>query len=125
MLPAVHVNPDPIRLNLETALTGSWTAPVRSRHVPYRTEILRGSPGPALLGLARRERAACVVIGTKPQSRLHTALSGGVASYFRRCSRRPVVEVPAGAHHGGDRTTSRQASLTSRRGRSGRALTPL
>ena len=125
MLPAVQVNPDPIRLNLEIALSGSWTAPVRSRHAPYRTTILRGSPGPALLDLTRREGAACVVIGAKPHGRLHTALNSGVAGYLRQCSRRPVIEVPAGAHHGGDRTTSRQASLTSRRGRSGRALTPL
>ena len=97
------------------------TSPTARRSPPRQ-------PRTALLGLARRERAACVDSSARSRrSRLHTALSGGgVASCLRRCY--------AAARRGGPgRRTPRRGRTTCAPGvapravvgRSSRALTPL
>jgi nucleotide-binding universal stress UspA family protein len=94
-LAALQIDTDRIRAGLIRRLRGAWTQPLRDSGVNYRTEVLRGRPGPKVLELARREDARCIVVPREELNAWRELTSPGVARYVHRHARRPVVEVPA------------------------------
>jgi nucleotide-binding universal stress UspA family protein len=110
MLAAFQIDTDRIRLERARNLRGPWTQPLRARSVPYRTMVLSGRPGPALLRLARSTRASCVVIGADPHHHLGHWMNGPVQRFVQHHAQRPVVSVPAGADALADRTSRTTSS---------------
>jgi Universal stress protein family len=94
VLAALQVDTDRIRSQVHRNLRGRWTQPLRLRHVPYRTVVLSGNAGPALLGLARSSGAACIVVGCDQELTLGHRSHGPVARFIRQHAHRPVVCVP-------------------------------
>lgn len=93
-LAALQIDTDRIRLERNRDLRGPWTEPLRAHAIPYRTTIVSGRPGPALLRLARSARASCIVIGADRRHHLGQRLNGPVQRFVQHHARRPVISVP-------------------------------
>ena len=61
------------------------------RHVPYRTEILEGSPAEKILDVAQTHGADLIVIGSSGRGAVTGAVLGSVSSDVVHRSDRPVL----------------------------------
>jgi nucleotide-binding universal stress UspA family protein len=94
LLAAIQIDTDRIRRKRGQDLRGPWTQPLRAYAVPYRTTIVSGRPGRALVRLARSTHASCIVIGADRHHHLGRWMSGPVQRFLQHHAQRPVVSVP-------------------------------
>ena len=94
VLAALQIDTDRIRLERSRNLRGPWTQLLRAHAVPYRTAVVSGRPGPALLRLARSTDASCIVIGADRHHHLGQWSNGPVQRFVQHHAQRPVVSVP-------------------------------
>jgi nucleotide-binding universal stress UspA family protein len=94
VLAALQIDTDRLRSERSRNLRGPWTEALRAHAVPYRTAIVSGRPGPALLRLARSAGASCIVIGADHHHHLGLWSNGPVQRFVQHHAQRPVVSVP-------------------------------
>jgi nucleotide-binding universal stress UspA family protein len=97
VLAALQIDTDRLRHERSRNLRGPWTQALRAHAVPYRTTIVSGRPGPALLRLARSAGASCIVIGADHHHHLGRWSNGPVQRFVHHHAQRPVVSVPPDA----------------------------
>jgi nucleotide-binding universal stress UspA family protein len=72
-----------------------WTVPAQQVGVPYRSELVDGNAGPALLAAARSEDAELIVVASRGVGGFPGLLIGSVADYLAHHTDRPLAIVPA------------------------------
>jgi nucleotide-binding universal stress UspA family protein len=75
---------------MRTALAKA-TPYAEERHVQSETELLEGSPAPAILELARRREVDLIVVGSRGLGAVKGALLGSVSSEIIHHADRPVL----------------------------------
>jgi nucleotide-binding universal stress UspA family protein len=95
-LNAAQINTDPILKAFRRRLREQWTEPVRAAGVRYETHLETGRPAEVLLGVARRNGAALIVIGMTARGTLGELVFSSVRHHLLHHAVRPVVTVPAG-----------------------------
>ena len=80
---------------MRKALEEEWCAPLHDAGVPFRTEVLDGTPADALIGIAEQLDADLVVVGRRGHGGLSELLLGSAARALAHRCPRPVVIVPA------------------------------
>ena len=103
----------------EQALRDGWgmlTAIAGRLGVPARliAEPVDGSVTSKLSGLARRETAACIVVGSRGRGPLRSAVLGSVSATTATEAPCPVVVVPPAAHGAVDRVASADSARIER-----------
>jgi nucleotide-binding universal stress UspA family protein len=92
---ALQVNTEPTIQARRRNFYQRWTAPLRNRGIDYSLRFLQGEPAKKLLEIAEREHSDLIVLGGKPNGRVHNLIFGSVVHELVTNAPCPVVTVPA------------------------------
>ncbi len=88
------------RRQLEARLAGDWCAPLREAGVAYRAMLVERPVATALIGVAEREHASRIVVGTPHHGSIAHFGRGTLPERLSRRAPCPVVAVPAPGRDG-------------------------
>lgn len=92
---ALQVNTEPAVQARRRDFHQRWTASLRNRGVDYSLRFVQGEPAKKLLEIANREHSDLIVVGGKPNGRVHNLIFGSVVHELVTNAPCPVVTVPA------------------------------
>jgi nucleotide-binding universal stress UspA family protein len=89
------VVPDQWLADLRQQVENEWAAPLKQGPVRYRTIIEPGIPAPTLIGIAEREHADLIAVGSRGLGGLGELLLGSVSHQLVMHAPVPAVVIPA------------------------------
>lgn len=82
------------REQLRKKITDDWCARLTQSGVPFRVQLLDGSPAPAIIALAAKEEADLVVVGRRGHGGFVELLLGSTTHHLSHHLDRPLVIIP-------------------------------
>lgn len=73
-----------------------WCAPLFARHTNYRCELVYGPPVPAILRIAKADRADLIVVGSRGVGGFNGLLLGSTSSQLVQHASCPITVIPRG-----------------------------
>lgn len=92
---AMQLNPEVLVQARRRNFYQRWTEPLRNRGITYSMRFVQGEPAKKLLEIAERERCDLIVVGGKPNGRVHNLIFGTVVHELVTNAPCAVVTVPA------------------------------